>query len=290
MNLQRSDFRFSHRLRVRWAEVDMQKIVFNAHYLMYFDNAMGDYWRALALPYVASMQLLGGDTFVKKSTLEYHASARYDDMLEVCLKCARIGTSSMVFQGAIFCGDTLLVTGELIYVFADPLTQTAKPVPPELRSIFDAYEAGRSVVRLELGDWSALESRVSTLRREVFVAEQGIASDLVWDDADVGALHALVCNGLGEPVASGRLVQPGPGEGRIGRMAVVKVLRGTHLGREVLHALLEAAHARGDQAVMLHAQRSAQDFYTRSGFTVCGEPFTEAGIAHIAMTRSLRNN
>jgi YbgC/YbaW family acyl-CoA thioester hydrolase len=289
MSLQRSDFRFSHRLRVRWAEVDMQKIVFNAHYLMYFDNAMGDYWRALALPYVASMQLLGGDTFVKKSTLEYHASARYDDMLEVCLKCARIGTSSMVFQGAIFCGDTLLVTGELIYVFADPLTQTAKPVPPELRSIFDAYEAGHSVVRLELHDWSALESKVSTLRRDVFVAEQGIATDLVWDNSDASALHAVVCNGLGEPVASGRLVQHAPGVGRIGRMVVVKVLRGTHLGRDVLRALLEAAKTRGDQAVMLHAQRSAEDFYTRMGFEQYGEPFEEAGIAHIAMTRNLRN-
>ena len=43
----REDFRFFHRLRVRWAEVDMQKIVFNAHYLMYFDTAMSDYWRAM---------------------------------------------------------------------------------------------------------------------------------------------------------------------------------------------------------------------------------------------------
>ena len=48
--MKRSDFRFFHRLRVRWAEVDMQKIVFNAHYLMYFDTAITEYWRALALP------------------------------------------------------------------------------------------------------------------------------------------------------------------------------------------------------------------------------------------------
>ena len=50
MTLKRTDFRCLHRMRVRWAEVDMQKIVFNAHYLTYFDTAMGDYWRALALP------------------------------------------------------------------------------------------------------------------------------------------------------------------------------------------------------------------------------------------------
>ena len=55
----RQDFRLFHRLRVRWAEVDMQKIVFNGHYLMYFDTAMADYWRALALPYEQTMHALG---------------------------------------------------------------------------------------------------------------------------------------------------------------------------------------------------------------------------------------
>ena len=58
--MQRSDFRCVHRLRVRWAEVDMQKIVFNAHYLMSIDNPMSDSWRALALPSEASMLALGG--------------------------------------------------------------------------------------------------------------------------------------------------------------------------------------------------------------------------------------
>jgi YbgC/YbaW family acyl-CoA thioester hydrolase len=114
----RDDFRFFHRLRVRWAEVDLQKIVFNAHYLMYFDTAITDYWRALALPYEAAMHQLGGDLYVKKSSLEFHGSARFDDQLNIGLKCARIGNSSMGFVGAIFRGHELLVTCELIYVFA----------------------------------------------------------------------------------------------------------------------------------------------------------------------------
>ena len=63
--MQRQDFRFSHRLRVRWVEVDMQQIVFNGHYLMYFDTAVTDYWRRLAMPYAATMQQLGGDLYVK---------------------------------------------------------------------------------------------------------------------------------------------------------------------------------------------------------------------------------
>jgi acyl-CoA thioesterase FadM len=64
--MKRQEFRFFHRLRVRWAEVDMQKIVFNAHYLMYVDTAVADYWRALALPYEEAMHLLGGDLYVKR--------------------------------------------------------------------------------------------------------------------------------------------------------------------------------------------------------------------------------
>ena len=58
----RNDFRFFDRLRVRWAEVDAQKIVFNGHYLMYFDTAVAGYWRALAMPYAQTMEHLGGDS------------------------------------------------------------------------------------------------------------------------------------------------------------------------------------------------------------------------------------
>lgn len=100
----RANFRFFHPLRVRWAEVDMQKIVFNAHYLMYFDTAISDYWRALALPYEAAMEYLGGDLYVKKASLEYHASARYDDQLAIGLRCERIGNSSIQFRGGVFRG------------------------------------------------------------------------------------------------------------------------------------------------------------------------------------------
>src|SRR6476619_6621740 len=89
--MNRQDFRFFHRLRVRWAEVDMQKIVFNAHYLMYFDTAITDYWRAMALPYEAAFEQMGGELYVKKATVEYHGSARFEDQLDVALKCQRIG-------------------------------------------------------------------------------------------------------------------------------------------------------------------------------------------------------
>ena len=75
---------------------------------------------------------------------------------------------------------------------------------------------------------------------------------------------------------------------RIGRMAVHRVLRGEGHGEAVLRALEDVARARGDRAVGLHAQRSAERFYTRLGYAPVGEPFEEAGIPHIEMERALR--
>ncbi|WP_137896644.1 YbgC/FadM family acyl-CoA thioesterase [Ramlibacter sp. 2FC] len=285
--MKRQDFRFFHRLRVRWAEVDMQKIVFNAHYLMYFDTAISDYWRALALPYEETLRRLGGDLYVKKATLEYHASAQLDDQIDIALRCARIGNSSMQFVGAIFRGDQLLITGELVYVFADPATQTSRPVPALLRETLEGYEAGQPVLALRSGDWATLGADAAQVRHEVFIREQGIPQDMEWDEADATALHAVAYNRMGQPLATGRLLQPAPGVGQIGRMAVHRALRGARLGREILLALLAAARERGDREVLLHAQRSAEGFYRRLGFVPRGEPFDEVGIPHIEMVLPL---
>ncbi|TNF56586.1 MAG: YbgC/FadM family acyl-CoA thioesterase [Burkholderiales bacterium] len=281
--LQRSDFRCLHRLRVRWAEVDMQKIVFNAHYLMYFDTAVTDYWRAVALPYEAAMHQLGGDIYVAKATVEFHASARMDDMLEVGMKCSRIGNSSLTFTGAIFRGEEHLISGELIYVFADPATQRSQPVPQSLRDILLGYEAGEPVFSVRTGAWSDLGPQASLIRTEVFVDEQGIDRDIELDDADADAVHALAVNRLGQALATGRLLVQEPGVGKIGRMAVSRVMRGSQIGAAVLQALMTAARERGDREVRLHAQRSAVGFYRRMGFEAHGEPFTEAGIEHLEM-------
>lgn len=285
--MNRQDFRFFHPLRVRWVEVDMQKIVFNAHYLMYFDTAISDYWRALALPYEEAMHSLGGDLYVKKASVEYHGSARFDDRLHVALRCSRVGNSSILFTGAIFRGEELLVTAELVYVFADPATQTSKPVPDALRNILTRFEEGHAMTQSRLGAWTDLGSDAAPLRVEVFVEEQGVPLAMEWDEFDAEATHAVCFNGLGTALATGRLVIQTAGVGRIGRMAVKRVLRGSHLGREVLHALMDEAGRRGCGEVLLHAQWSARDFYQRAGFTVRGEPFEEAGIRHIEMFKSL---
>ena len=282
----RDEFRFFEPLRVRWAEIDAQKIVFNAHYLMYLDTAVAGYWRALALPYEASMQSLGGDLYVRKATLEYHGSARYDDQLDVALRCERIGTSSILFRGAVWRGLELLVGAELVYVFADPATQSSRPVPAPLRELLGGYEAGRAVLELRVGSWDTLGHDAQGLRTAVFVQEQKIPAELEWDAADASAVHAVAYNALGRPLGTGRLLAPQPGTGKIGRMAVSAGLRGAGVGRAVLDALLAQARQRGDREVLLHAQASAVGFYRRAGFVARGAPFEEAGIAHQEMVRA----
>lgn len=288
MKLQRQDFRFFDHLRVRWAEVDLQKIVFNAHYLMYFDTAITGYWRALAMPYADSMATLGGDLYVRKAGIEFHASARWDDRLDIGMRCNRIGNSSITMAGAIFRGDQLLITGELVYVFADPSTQTSRPVPESLRAWLQAFEARESMLDVKTGDWTTLSRAATAVRTQVFVEEQGISQEDEWDAADATALHTVILNRLGQPVGTGRLLQDAPGVARIGRMAVLHPLRGAGVGQAVMAALEDAARARGDSEVILSAQRSAENFYQRLGYTPQGEPYDDVGIAHITMVRKLR--
>ena len=286
--MKRSDFRFLDKLRVRWAEVDMQKIVFNGHYLMYFDTAVGAYWRALALPYAESMEHLQGDLYVRKATLEYEGSAHYDEICHAGIRCARIGNSSLVLQTALFRGEQLLVHGELVYVFADPATQTSRPVPPALREILAAYEAGESMVTLQRGAWGELGAEAGALRREVFVDDLKWPAWLAGDDTDADALHAVVRNRLGRVVACGRLTRGAEaGQSQLSRMAVLSGLQGSGLGRRLLDELVGAARDRGDRDLFLHAHEGARAFYAEAGFTPRGEVYEEAGLPHLCMGLAL---
>ncbi|OCS49207.1 acyl-CoA thioesterase [Ralstonia pickettii] len=132
------DFRHSTPLRVRWAEVDAQGIVFNGHYLLYADVCITEYWRSIGVRYpVDVVDTFGVDFYVVKSTLEYHASARFDDELDLRCRVARLGRSSMRFIIEMYRADEHLVTGEVIYVCARPATsiatQTSAPIPETLR-------------------------------------------------------------------------------------------------------------------------------------------------------------
>lgn len=133
------------------------------------------------------------------------------------------------------------------------------------------------------GDWSRLREHAQGLRVAVFVVEQGVPIELEWDEADAISLHAVAYDERGTPVGTGRLLP----DGHIGRMAVLRSMRGTGIGSQVLHALVKEAQRQGHHALVLHAQTHAIAFYTQHGFVARGEEFMEAGIPHREMVLTL---
>lgn len=138
------DFRHRLPLRVRWAEVDLQGVVFNGHYLTYCDVCVTEYWRAVGLRYPDDFLAQGSDLFVRKATLEYHAGAVYDDELEICGRTARIGRTSLTFVVEMYRRgqpERSLIDGELVYVNADPVKKTPLQWREEVRARLREYES-----------------------------------------------------------------------------------------------------------------------------------------------------
>jgi predicted GNAT family N-acyltransferase len=128
---------------------------------------------------------------------------------------------------------------------------------------------------------------VLALRHEVFCVEQGVPVPLERDEHDRRALH-LVAVSERRIVGTCRLLGgPSQETWRLGRMAVARDWRGRGVGEAILgRAHTEAARA-GARRVVLAAQLAAKGFYGRLGYVPWGEPFEEAGIEHIAMSREL---
>jgi predicted GNAT family N-acyltransferase len=132
---------------------------------------------------------------------------------------------------------------------------------------------------IEIGDWAHMQLAAQAVRTAVFVNEQGIAPKDEWDADDATALHAVLWDVQGRPLGNARLLQPSPSVAKIGRMAVLREMRGKGYGARLLQALLTEARRRGHKEVRL----SAQDFYAAHGFVATGAPFDEVGIPHIEM-------
>lgn len=125
----RNAFTFLHPLRVRWAEVDPQGIVFNGHYLTYADVAITEYFRALGVRYPQDLVADDGDFFAVRTLLEYLSPARFDDELTLGIRTRRLGGSSLTFALGIWRGEEALTSGEIVYVHADATTWTSRPLP-----------------------------------------------------------------------------------------------------------------------------------------------------------------
>lgn len=141
----------------------------------------------------------------------------------------------------------------------------------------------RADVTVELGPWEALRAEAAPIRTAVFVEEQRVPAEIEIDEFDPVSLHAIARDREGRALGTGRLLP----DGHIGRMAVLREARGCGVGSALLLALTEEARRRGHAEAVLNAQLHAVPFYARHGFVAEGEPFDDAGIAHVTMRRRL---
>ncbi|MEN9891146.1 MAG: hypothetical protein RLY78_1441 [Pseudomonadota bacterium] len=170
---------------------------------------------------------------------------------------------------------------------SSPSGPTPDAAPPSAVPSVPATPADVSpALRVRTGDWATLGPAASVVRQRVFVEEQGVPAELELDEADALCVHALAEDD-GGVIGTGRLLPAEAGVAKVGRMAVLPRGRGRGIGAALLRALTEAAVARGDRELRLHAQLSARGFYERAGYAVEGEVFVEAGIEHIEMARRL---
>ena len=137
--------------------------------------------------------------------------------------------------------------------------------------------------RVEVGAWATLQASAAPIRLAVFVHEQLVPLEEEIDALDALCVHAVAFDAQGHALATGRLLP----DGHIGRMAVLKAVRGRGLGSAVLNALMQQARQKGFAEVVLSAQTHAQAFYARHGFVPEGAEYLDANIPHVLMRKAL---
>ena len=138
----------------------------------------------------------------------------------------------------------------------------------------------RPPFELRPANWADDRAALQSVRRSVFIVEQGIPEAEEWDDIDPVAVHVLVLAQNRDVVGTGRL-EP---TGKIGRVAVLPQYRGAGVGSLIMGHLVNHATESGFTKVYLHAQAAARGFYERLGFRAEGPVFDEVGIPHLRMT------
>ena len=138
----REDFRFFHDFRVRYSEIDAQGVVFNAHYLTYYDTAINEYFRNLGFDYQGYVDRTGADFHLVKSEVIYEKPIRFDAEIEVGVRTAKIGNTSVTFILEIFGKGSAerYASGEIVWVHTDQTSHQTTPVSEEIRQMISGFD------------------------------------------------------------------------------------------------------------------------------------------------------
>ncbi len=130
-------FKYSALARVWFSDTDAQGVVYYGRYLPYFDHARTEYHRHLG-----RIDFGRNEFVMRASTVEYHAPARFDDLLEIFVRLARIGRTSATYEMGAYrmADDALMVTATQTVVLVDPVARAAVEIPRAFRDLLRSFE------------------------------------------------------------------------------------------------------------------------------------------------------
>ncbi|GAA4071368.1 MULTISPECIES: acyl-CoA thioesterase [Actinomadura] len=128
---------FTHRIRVRYSECDMQGVVFNANYFVYLDDALDQWFRhSLDAGYLDRFEYM-----VKKAAMEWSAPARVHDVIELRPRVTRWGRTSFDIAVSLSMDGRPIGEAEFVMISIRPGTHRPVPVPDEVRRALDGQAA-----------------------------------------------------------------------------------------------------------------------------------------------------
>ena len=132
-------------------ECDAQGIVYNGAYLGYLEIGQAEYYRNLGFAIYTIPESGYIDFAVVKSTIEFKAPAKVDEIIELYVRVSKIGHSSLTLNMEIYSQESnrLLTDIETIYVGYDAATESSKPVPDDVRRLVTNYEATGEILPME---------------------------------------------------------------------------------------------------------------------------------------------
>ncbi|KZE38330.1 acetyltransferase [Bhargavaea cecembensis] len=142
------------------------------------------------------------------------------------------------------------------------------------------------MVSLKLASTETEREDAFTVRKAVFVEEQGVPIHIELDELDQEAVHFIAYDGE-RPIAAGRIRDIGDGVGKVERVCVLPEYRGRRLGQQMMVMLEEHARKAGLGKIRLNAQNHAVPFYEKIGYTVTSPEFMDAGIPHRVMEKPI---
>jgi acyl-CoA thioester hydrolase len=133
-------FKYSALTRVGFSDTDAQGIVYYGRYLPYFDTARVEYHRHLGMLSTSAED--EQQPVMRATNVEYHAPAQFDDLIEVFIRVARIGRTSVTYECAAYRvdDDVLMVTASQTLVLVDLEERKPCPIPDGFRERVNAFE------------------------------------------------------------------------------------------------------------------------------------------------------